>query len=133
MRPRSVPIVASLLTLLFSASLHSQDAIGIASVAPPLAWIVPSSTNVTITILYQLQAAHANGVSSGNYRVVLAGEPSDGPSGALPRSWEIEAGLPVSSLSGTLQLSRTVEQLVGPGRSAGSVRVRAFLAELRPG
>jgi hypothetical protein len=132
MRPWSVLLVASSLTVLSSASLLSQDSIGITAVMPPLPWIVDTSTTVTVAVTYQLHAAHAGGLSDGKYRVVLAGEPSDGPSAALPRSWEIDAGVLLDSLSGTLQLSRTVAELVGPGGSADSVKIRAFLAELRP-
>ena len=63
MRLRSVLVVGSSLAVLPGTSLLSQDSIGITAVSPPLPWIVDSSTTVTVTLAYQLQAAHASGLS----------------------------------------------------------------------
>jgi hypothetical protein len=119
--------------LLLGSTLHAEDSIGITQIRPPLPWIVDASTTITVTVSYELQEARAADVSAGLYRVVLAGEPGDGPSGALPRSREVDSGVRLDSLSGTLQLSRSVEALVGSDRAARSVKVRAFLAQLSPG
>lgn len=125
MRARICIVLLRLGTLLSAGGLNAWGPpIRIVDVDPPLLWTVPADRQFRFTVEYILPEAY---IKSEECSIVLGGEPRDGPAMILPRSWDLQHKAAVTAPQGRLELARSAGDLLGPNRSSGSLKVRAFI------